>query len=284
MLPEFEEVRVENTNACGYRCYMCPREKQTRKIGFMSTHDFNLVLNKLPSSIKRMHLHGYGEPLLDPSLFKKIEQASAKGFETYIFSTLGLELSDEKIDKLTQSGLKHLRVSLYGFDEITYKKVHGTNKLSLVLNNLDKLKKSLEKHPSPIRIAIQLTPEKQMLRLAQDPTIVTDFLKKIQEFGFLISANADWHNYGDGRSFQKPSDKICPVIAGNRKKILQITYNLDVIPCCFDYDASIKLGNLTHQSLEEIFSSEAYSMFVFSQLRKDFSSMPVCKGCEKFDT
>lgn len=284
MLPEFEEVRIENTNACGYRCYMCPREKQTRKIGFMSLEDFNLALTKLPSSIERMHLHGYGEPLLDPTLCQKIQKASLLGYKTYIFSTLGLELSDEKINELITSGLSYLRVSLYGFDENTYKKIHGTNKLELVLKNLEKLKNRMEKLPSKMDVLIQLTPEKEMLRLSLDLPLIKAFLKKIQSFGFPISANKEWHNYGDGRAFQKPSDKICPVISGNRKKILQITYNLDVIPCCFDYDATIKLGNLKKLSLEDIFSSKEYDRFVLSQLMNDFSTMAVCRGCEKFDT
>jgi radical SAM protein with 4Fe4S-binding SPASM domain len=284
MLPEFEEVRIENTNACGYRCYMCPREKQTRKIGFMTVEDFNLALSKLPSSIKRMHLHGYGEPLLDPTLNQKVQKASVLGYQTYIFSTLGLELCDEKIDDLITSGLSYLRVSLYGFDENSYKKIHGTNKLELVLKNLGKLKHRMEKVNSNLDILIQLTPEKEMLRLGLDLNLIKAFLNKIKSFGFPTSANEDWHNYGDGRAFQKPTDKICPVVSGNRKKILQITYNLDVIPCCFDYDATIKLGNLKKQSLEDIFSSPEYDKFVLSQLMNDFSSMAVCRGCEKFDS
>ena len=33
------EVWIENTNVCNAQCVMCPRDKQTRKLGFM---DFSL--------------------------------------------------------------------------------------------------------------------------------------------------------------------------------------------------------------------------------------------------
>jgi len=283
MLPKFIEARIENTNACGYRCFMCPREKQTRKIGFMSVEDFSLVLSKLPDSIKSMHLHGYGEPLLDPSLIEKIKLTSKKNIETTIFSTLGLELSDETITSLASSGLNKLRVSLYGFDEMSYKKIHGTNKLDLVKKNLKTLKKALEKTKSPLTVVLQITPEKEMLRLGTKTEIVQTFMQELMDLGFAFGATEDWHNYGDGRNFQPPSEKVCPVIAGKRKQILQVTYKLEVIPCCFDYDATIKLGNLKEQSLEEIFSSPVYEKFVIAQLFNEFSNHAVCKGCEKFD-
>ena len=44
-LPILSDIRIETTNACGYRCVFCPREKMTRKIGSMSENDFSLVLN-----------------------------------------------------------------------------------------------------------------------------------------------------------------------------------------------------------------------------------------------
>jgi molybdenum cofactor biosynthesis enzyme MoaA len=69
------EIRIESTNYCGYKCVFCPREKMTREQGVMSVDDFILVLRRIKELYgdysEQIHLHGYGESLLDKGLPEK---------------------------------------------------------------------------------------------------------------------------------------------------------------------------------------------------------------------
>ena len=78
VIPHFEQIRIENTNRCGYKCVMCPRDKHTRKQGLMPTKDFELVLDHIGSFEGELHLHGFGEALLDKNLPDKVRLAKKK--------------------------------------------------------------------------------------------------------------------------------------------------------------------------------------------------------------
>jgi radical SAM protein with 4Fe4S-binding SPASM domain len=291
MTKYFFEYRIENTNACGYRCQMCPREKQTRKIGFMSLKDFELVLSKLPLNQKaQVHLHGYGEPLLDKTLPEKIALISKKPqLSSFIISTLGVELEKAAFENLVDAGLKSLLISCYGSTPENYKAIHGTDKLELVKHNLRTLAQVCQAKNSPLIRVVKFAPQEVQTRLVQIGKPVEEHLaqealiKEMETLGYEIQLAPSWHNYGNGRSYNQTNQRLCPVVGGNRSKILNITWDLDVIPCCFDFNATIKFGNLRTQSLAEIFSSDNYQHFLLAHLRQDLSHYPVCQTCEKMD-
>jgi hypothetical protein len=60
--------------------------------------------------------------------------------------------------------------------------------------------------------------------------------------------------------------------------VLQITWDLDVIPCCFDSNASIVLGNLRHQSLEEVFQGSTYRDFIAAHMVQSLDPYPACRA------
>jgi radical SAM protein with 4Fe4S-binding SPASM domain len=282
MLPQFEEIRIENTNACGYRCFMCPREKQTRKIGFMSVEDFKLVLSKLPKDKASMDLHGYGEPFLDKHLLEKIDLAARHGpFSTRVFSTLGLEFTDQELKMLALSKLSILNISMYGYNRESYKQIHGTDKFDLVQKNISRLIQYIEELGSSLQLFIKVYKYENETQnfhdLMEYKKLLSSYARRFVKIIYLEK----WHNYGNGRAFNPFSKKLCPVVEGHRKNILQITWDLHVIPCCFDFDASLKFGNLRHHTLEEIFTSESYKEFIENHKKGDLSQMLVCQGCEK---
>ena len=75
---------------------MCPREKLTRPIGYMSLDDFSLVFDRIGPFHGDVHLHGFGEPLLDRQLIEKIGMLKKKSpmSRSLIYSTLGVRLKE----------------------------------------------------------------------------------------------------------------------------------------------------------------------------------------------
>lgn len=281
----FEEIRIENTNACGYRCVMCPREKLDRPLGYMTRDDFSLILDRLGSFEGRVHLHGFGEPLLDRSLLEKIRLLKRcwPKSSSYIFSTLGVKNIDW--EELAISGLDYLNVSMYGFARQTYKNVHGVDRFDLVRDNLEQLAEAIAQKGSFLKVYVKIPSLEVSSTLPiAFPHQAKSLVQWIEELGFTIAIWPKVHNYGDGRQFNMAqTERLCPVIEGSRSNILNITWDLNVIPCGLDYNATIRFGSLKKQSLEEIFSSPEYLRFVLSHKSNALSDYPVCMGCDKMD-
>lgn len=286
MYNQFDQIRIENTNACGYHCQMCPREKQTRKIGHMSFDDFTFLTSNFPNFRGQVHLHGFGESLLDRTLSEKIAHLKSQSPKStaHLISTLGVRVKDTYFEALLASGLDTLIISLYGYTPSTYKELHGFDGFERVKHNLSLLSKAKKKHPKH-RAYVKLIHENINSPLpvaGQAPRLAFEaFLRSLEfDIGYLPNL----HNFGDGRSYNEPSNKPCPVLEGDRHRTLQITWDLNVVPCCFDYNSSIVFGNLREQSLEEIFNSPPYLQFLLSHRITNGHDFAICRTCERGDT
>lgn len=284
-IPTFQEIHIENTNSCAYKCAMCPRDQHTRQIGYMSVEDFSLVLDRVGAFEGVFHLHGYGEPLLDRKLVEKaaLLKKRCPDAVSLIFSTLGVRVQEDYFKRLIEAGLTCLVVSFYGFTQETYQTIHGFNGFELAKKNLQLLGDAMRGTSFRALIKIPSLQITSAIPIAAPPER-KEFCDWASSMGFELGEWSYVHNYGDGRTYNKPDTyTVCPVVAGKRSKILNITWNLDVIPCCYDYNASIPFGNLRSESLEEIFSSSKYFQFLLAQQTNQLEAYPVCKNCEKTD-
>jgi MoaA/NifB/PqqE/SkfB family radical SAM enzyme len=253
----------------------------------MSVDDFALVLEKIRPFKGNFHLHGYGEPLLDRLLPKKIQLLKTQfpDAKTMIYSTLSVNSNPVYFEELARSGLDHMVVSLYGFTRESYQKIHGFDGFDRVLRNLELLSTLIKNSKAPLIIHVKIPqPTIYSTLPVAEPEGKTAFIQKANTWGCNIVEWLAVHNFGDGRTYNAPvNDRPCPVIDGIRKNILNITWDLNVIPCCYDFNASIPFGNLRTHTLEEIFSSQEYYHFVLAHTTGQLSSYPVCQNCEKYD-
>lgn len=282
-VPRFEQIRIENTNRCGYKCVMCPRDKHTRKQGIMSTEEFELVLDRIGPFKGELHLHGFGEALLDKNLPEKVRMAKKKMPEAIVgnYTTLGVPFKEGYFFDLVDSGIDVILVSCYGYTPETYKAIHGRDAFHIVKKNLETISKARAFIDSSLKLEIIPSGEKMLLTLEAKKEPRALFEKWIESLGFSFTPERRLHNYGDGRSYNKPEERLCPVVKEMRRSILQITWDLKVIPCCYDYNATIPFGDLKTESLEEIFNSASYKAFIKAHLTNNLQDYPICQNCEK---
>ena len=280
------EIRIENTNHCGYKCVFCPREKMTREQGFMSVDDFGLVLRRIKEFYgdysEQIDLHGYGEPLLDKSLPEKVALAR-KAFpyaKLHIISTLGVKVGRSFIESLVNNGIDTMMVSLYASTKDEYKKITNTHNLEVVLENLN-LIGELTKYQEKPKITVMYGIEGN-IRLNEAARQHGDFVAEICNKYFFFMYQYIVHNYGSGRGYNTPTqNKICSVVNGARKNIIQITWDLRTIPCCFDFNAEMPFGDLRTSSFGEIYASRAYLDFIDKLSRCDYSTLSPCQNCDR---
>lgn len=283
VVPHFEQIRIENTNRCGYKCVMCPRDKHTRKQGIMPIEDFELALDRVGPFGGELHLHGFGEALLDKGLPEKVRIAKKRMPEAVVgnYTTLGVPFKENYFFDLVDSGIDVILVSCYGYTAETYKAIHGRDAFSIVKKNLETISKARSFIDSSLKLEIIPSGDKMLLTLGTKKDPRTEFKEWIESLGFSFTPERRLHNYGDGRTYNKPEERLCPVVKDMRRAILQITWDLKVIPCCYDYNATIPFGDLRTQTLEEVFSSPAYKAFIEAHLSNNLENYPICQNCEK---
>lgn len=114
---KLECMQVEVTSACAGRCTYCPHtiEADSWKSRHMSPEVF-AALWPLLRHTSRVHLQGWGEPLLHPHFFDFVELAIRAGCRVST-TTCGLCMDETLAQKLVASGVDLVAFSLVGTDE-----------------------------------------------------------------------------------------------------------------------------------------------------------------------
>lgn len=293
--PKFKQIRLELSNACGYNCVCCPRDKMTRKIGFMSDEDIRTIAKNFPyaNEIEEVHLHGYGEPLLIKDLFHKatLVRSLFPNAKLQILSTLGYEISNDFIDNLMKSEINQLSVSFYGGNRENYAKFHGVKPecFDLAYKNLKKIAELNLLHNNKLELFFHYNNYTVVpgtdIKLPDNDILMGKLRDEFLALGFDKNRvfPLELHNYGGGRTFvEQFSPRPCSIAYGHYKRFMQISWNLNVVPCCMISNDQITLGNLNEQTVDEIFNSQEYKHFIKSHLENTLNEYPACATCQKF--
>lgn len=130
-----EELYLEVTNRCNLKCRTCPQYFGMEEPPADLTMDrFHAVVAQLPV-IRRVVLHGIGEPLLNRHLPEMIRHLKQRGARV-LFNSNGLLLRGKWPANLVESGLDELRISIDSGTAETYKLVRGADGFTRILGNL----------------------------------------------------------------------------------------------------------------------------------------------------
>lgn len=135
LAPPPGELYLEVTNRCNLRCRTCPQYfGMDERFHTLEWERFIAITDQF-ASLRRVVLHGIGEPLLNPNLGRMIRHLKERGAYV-LFNSNGLLLRGAKARDLAASGLDELRVSIDGGTAETYQKVRGVDGFDRILGNL----------------------------------------------------------------------------------------------------------------------------------------------------
>ncbi|MBI5154875.1 radical SAM protein [Candidatus Poribacteria bacterium] len=157
---------------CNIKCPFCPRQTDKNEVvsGFLKPAEFEPILPHLETSV-RTGLYGLGEPFLNKSFFEFLEQAKARG--TYCMtSSHGMSLKPEIIERVLDSGLDELCVSMDGATGRTFNFLRAGADFRTVVQNVTAfLRRRRERGQTTPRVHIACAVSKynvwQMARLVR---------------------------------------------------------------------------------------------------------------------
>lgn len=277
-------ISVEPTNICNLNCPECPsgNGSLSREEGSMSFLTYKKSIDELYKNLISINLFFQGEPMLNKDIFEFISYAESKNIYT-ILSTNAQNLSDN-IEKLIQSGLQKLIISLDGITQETYAKYRNNGKIENVFDALKKL--SQKKH----KIFIEL----QFIVFKHNEHEIEKLKKLKSEYNVnrvVLKSAQVYNNYDNIPRNQKYSRykktsgtyQLKAKLDNSCKRLISssvITWEGDVVPCCFDKDAKYAMGNINEKSFKEIIKTENYRKFrqtVFSRRK----NIDICNNCSE---
>ncbi len=285
-------VSVEPTTACNLRCPECPSGLRSfqRPTGNLPAGLFSRIIEELHPGLLFLIFYFQGEPYIHPGFLDMVQQANRRGIYT-ITSTNGHFLNDANARRTVESGLDRLIISVDGATQEVYEQYRRGGKLETVLRgarNVVKWRKRLQaRRPHLIFQFLVVKPNEHQIpniyRLAREIGVDEVKLKTAQVYNYrhgnpLIPEQEQYARYRrrpDGAyELKYPLRNHCWKLW----HACVITWNGQVVPCCFDKDAQHPLGDLKTQAFRDIWRSEAYRNFR-RQLLRGRNQIDICRNC-----
>jgi radical SAM protein with 4Fe4S-binding SPASM domain len=252
---------------------MCPRDKHDRAHGIMDLDLFKKSINEVTYlGAERIVLTGFGEPLLDKGLEDKVAYCKSKHLHTNIITNASC-ITEARARGLLEAGLDEMRISFYGMDSNTYNTVMRGLEYKNTTINILRLLALIDEYKSTIKIWLSylVLPENE-----KDTDAFREFWEP------KVHAVEVWHphNFGDGRDYRQRTEQksTCGRPANGP---LQIQWNGEVIPCCYDYNNQIVLGNAFEQPVMEILDGDKYNALRDAHEKGEFHKFPYCDQCDQ---
>ncbi len=285
-------ISVEPTTACNLRCPECPSGLRafTRPTGNLKEDFFRETIDEMGKDLTWLIFYFQGEPYINPNFLEMVNYAHKKGIYT-ITSTNGHFLNDENARKTIESGLDRLIISVDGTTQEVYENYRKAGKLESVLQgarNIVKWKKKLgAKKPHIIFQFLVVKPNEHQIpeiyKLAEEIGIDEVKLKTAQVYDYengneLIPTISKYSRYAQQ---EDGTYRVKNELLNHCWKLWHscvITWDGMVVPCCFDKDATHRLGDLKKTSFKELWHGEAYQHFR-QQLLQGRDQIDICTNC-----
>ena len=285
-------VSIEPTTACNLKCPECPSGLRafSRPTGNLKIDFFTKTIDELYSNLLYLIFYFQGEPYINPKFLDMVKYAHDKGIYT-ITSTNGHFLNNANARKTIESGLDRMIISVDGTTQETYENYRIGGKLDVVLQgarNMVAMKKEMNsKTPHLIFQFLVVKPNEHQIddiyALAEEIGIDEVKLKTAQVYDYedgneLIPTIEKYSRYAQQKNGQY---KIKNNLSNECWKLWHacvITWDGSVVPCCFDKDATHKLGDLKETSFATLWQGEAYQKFR-SDLLKGRDQIDICTNC-----
>lgn len=251
----FKRIYIEITNACNLSCTFCQETK--RPAGFMSTKEFEYIIQEIKPYTDYVYLHVKGEPLLHPDLEKILEICETNQIRINI--TTNGTLIRKRLEVLTSNDVHQMNISMHSADDNS---------------NID-LDKYIEDLFYSCNVLNEKTNTEISLRLwnTQDkPNLFGQSNCRIKEHLYVnVRSPFEWP---DIQNAYTNENGFCQGLRTH----LAILCDGTVVPCCLDGNGVIELGNIFKTHLTDILSEKRSTDFI-NHFRNRKACEDLCIHC-----
>jgi len=293
-------LKVETTNFCNFQCPVCYENRKkhdfegARGYGQMKIEDFQKIVDELSPWVYRINLFGFGEPFLFDEIFDMISYATKHNIGVAITSNFNA-VNEDKINRILDSGLEHLVISIDGVDQESYEKYQVGGNFEKVISNIQMLIKAKKERKAKYPVV-----DWQFLITKHNHHIQGKATKMARSLGMDIRFSrigvdltnekecSEWLPEVEIRQQLSFEDQI---IKGQKQiplctwlyRTAFINWDLGVSPCCNYYtgEKNHDFGNLKDKSFSAIWNNDKYieARRMFKERNGDYSHENICYQC-----
>lgn len=284
---------IEITNTCNLDCHFCPKHHRKRRQ--LSEEEFDLLTDRVRGKVCFLYFHLMGEPLLHPLLPQFVTMAREKGFKTVLTSNgtllhramVLLDTLPYKIQLSLHSHESNARGELSEYmDQVMRFSTQAAGKGTCMVLRLWNQGGMDRENEEVMRLIEKYVPKPWKerpdgFRLCDN--LYLEFDRKFEWPGGGGKAASDdsdgKQEESDGKLEASPSKSKQKYFCKALIKQIGVLSDGSLVPCCLDHDGDVILGNLFHQSLEEILASPRAQALV-EGFRHHAATEPLCQSCE----
>jgi len=285
-------ISVEPINICNLSCPECPTGLKIikRNKGTISSELYQEIVNNISKHTFMVNLYFQGEPFMHVNLFELIKYAKSKRLIVST-STNGLFITESIADKIVESGLDEIFISLDGITQEVYEKYRIGGEVDKVISGITNLVDAKRRRKSNFPVI-----RTQMLAFSFNEHQISEFKKLSYKLGVDVADVKTAQIYDvENKRHLLPSGSRLTRYSADQFNVNQIkgkiknscwkhwmscviTWDGEVVPCCFDKDAQFSMGNSSSLGVNKIWKNDHYTNFRNLVLMKQ-SVIEICKNC-----
>lgn len=272
---------IELTRHCNFACVMCPHPKyRPDEKGNMSWDLFRQVVDDVAPYAEIIKLHWVGEPLIHPRVLDMIRYAREATKAQLFLSTNGSLLEGDLAEAIRASGLDKIIFSLDGNSAETFEKIRVKGKFAQVVGNITDFLESVQEKGGPLS-------EIKIIQFRENADEVAGFQERWKGYDHAM-VHTMWLSSWAGQlpEMEERSDQLSPYAGEERQPCadlwfkMQVDWTGKVSLCCFDWSGSKILGDLTKQTVREVWQGPWAHAARESHLRQHYAG--ICAGCKEW--
>lgn len=290
-------IQIEPTTRCNLRCALCPLTTgMNRPAGNMDFEVFKKLIDEIGSYLFLILLWDWGEPFLNPSIYKMITYAKQHDIKI-VSSTNGHPFTCiEHANNAIHSGLDTLIFAVDGISQETYSYYRKGGDLELVLQGIRTLiaRKSVLNSKTPIinlRFIAMRHNEHEIPALKEFASSIGVDVLSIKTLNpyrehepasdehtiNFLPENRRYHRFKiarDGKTRIRLKRNPCKSLWNSPS----IHWNGTVCSCTLDYNEKHILGDLNIDTFKNIWSGKTYRS-LRSKFRAHWENIDICTQC-----
>lgn len=275
-------IDFETVYGCNLKCKMCHLNMNNKNaatfMDFKQKLDINIFRKVIDEGVDNglcaVTVNNIGEPLLRDDIFDFINYASRKGILDIWMSTNGTLLTGEKSELIITSGLTRINISLDAYTPETYEKVRGRNMLNKIKENIFGLLEARKKYNSELPIV-----KVSFCLLNINEHEVEDFTEYWSKHVDSVGIQQYWEA-NEEEKLKSNKRLVQRFVCREPWHRIAVNANGSVSPCCLPWREGFTMGDVSKQSMKEIWNSEKMQRLRRNLLENKFDNeFDKCQIC-----
>jgi len=281
-------ITLDVTNVCNLHCIHCPYPDIEAQSDFKPAHlsweHFQKIAHELSTHDQPSLLRfvGDGEPMLHPQLIEMIELAKRTTRCVVNLTTNGTFLSDSKIERLLESKIDLIDISLDGLSKPVYETIRKKSSFEHVMHNIFSLLERRKNKKSPTKVMVSFVKqaenenETESFKKFWDPLVDYVMIRDLHSALGRIKQEESIQRNGARELERYP----CPHLW----KRLVVDCLGRVKFCASDWGDKTMLGNIGDTSLKALWQGQLLNDLRNQHLNGDIHEDTACKKCNDWAT